>query len=109
MGRLVDSKSSRARAVSSIFQSTNLPIYQFLLARDAKQPGSLAVSLLVLLQPLQHAHEDVLSQLFSRLARAGHAEEVAVDGNVVSLEQLGRRCCHSISSHPDITMEKRNN
>ena len=56
---------------------------------------------------LQHAHEYVLGQLFGRLARAGHAEEIAVNGDVMSLEQFGGRCCHSVSSHLVITRERR--
>src|SRR3989338_4374158 len=79
------------------------------ISRDAEQPGPLAASLLVSLQPLQHPHEYVLCQLFSGFARAGHAEEIAVDGDVMSLEQLGGSRCHSVSSHLGITREKRNN
>lgn len=78
------------------------------ISRDSKQPGPLTVSLLVTVHVLQNAQEYVLRQLFSSLARAGHAEEIAEDGNVMTLEQLGGRCRHSVSSHLGITMEKPN-
>src|SRR5438874_12217216 len=66
-------------------------------ASDAKQPRPLAVLLLVGAFGLHDADEHSLREVFGLLPRVGHPQQIAIERQMMALEQLGRRGWHSCS------------